>query len=172
MIGKLAVLSMRKKRNSIVHLFFFVLQLKHAWSVLFHQPNLKWQWKVFCGALVCSSALSCHSSWAHQRQTDDLSVNVLLEEMVSHLFVHTARSPPSSFMTKQQPISWAFPVVSEAASGNDSCAPWTSLKVNADKHSDKQLHKNTLWYLKNKLDKGLYSSDYARYILTFDRLSN
>lgn len=48
--------------------------------------------KVFCGALVCSSALSCHLGRAHQRQTDDLSVNVLLEEMVSHLFVHTARS--------------------------------------------------------------------------------
>lgn len=38
------------------------------------------------------------------RKTDDLSVNGVLEEIGSHLFVHTARRPVSSFVTKQEPI--------------------------------------------------------------------
>lgn len=81
--------------------FFFVLQLNRARSTQSEMTV-----KVFCGALICSSALSFHSSRAHRifRQTEDLLVNVRLEEMVSRLFAHTARSPPSSFMTKQQSI--------------------------------------------------------------------
>lgn len=115
-MGKLAVISVWVKLIDHHHPIFFFLSF--IWNVLqcilFHQPNLKWQWKFF--SAVCSSALSCHSSQAHRvfTQTDDLWVNVLLQKMVSRLFVHTARSPLSSIVTKQPPINWSFPLMSEA----------------------------------------------------------
>lgn len=106
--------------------------------------------------LTTSQSTYFLKKWFHIYMFTLLEVRLLLSWQNNSLFTEHSQS-----CLKLRP-----------ASGNDSCAPWTSLKVNADKHSDKQLHKNTLWYLTNKLDKGLYSSDYARYILAFDRLSN
>lgn len=136
--------------------FFFVLQLKRA-RVSCSSTQSEMTVKVFCGAPICSSALSCHSSRAHRifRQTEDLLVNVRLEEMVSRLFAHTARSPPSPFMTKQQSIYWAFPFMSET----EASVRQRQLCV-LDKFEG--LHRQTL---RQTAEEGLYVLDCVQCIL-------